>query len=160
MIAMVVNKGLIYKPHILKEIRDPITGSIINIFTPQILHSSTISTETFTTMQDYMRGVIIDGTAKVMITTKAVKIAGKTGTGEVGQIRDRWNAWFVSYGPFDAEPEDQLVVITMVEAVNDWEWWAIKAANIIYQGIFANENYDDAIDSLHWAWMRNKRKPQ
>jgi len=160
MIAMVVNKGVIYKPHILKETRDPITGSIIEIFTPQILHSSTISTETFTTMQNYMRGVIIDGTAKVMITTKAVKIAGKTGTGEVGQIKDSWNAWFVSYGPFDAEPEDQIVVVTMVEAVNDWEWWAIKAANIIYQGIFADENYDEAIDSLHWGWMRNKRKPQ
>ncbi|MCK5200947.1 MAG: penicillin-binding protein 2, partial [Spirochaetales bacterium] len=122
-------------------------------------HTSTIHQETFITVQEYLRGVITDGTAKVVITTDAVKVAGKTGTGEVG-LDDSWNAWFIAYGPFNADPEDQVVVVTMVEAVNDWEWWAIRAANIIFQGIFAGENYDEAIDSLRWGWLRNKRTPQ
>ncbi len=159
LVAMIVNEGVIYKPHLLKEIRDSVTGELIKKNTPEILHTSSIHNSTFKTMQKYMRGVIIDGTAKVVITTKAVNIAGKTGTGEVG-LKDSWNAWFISYGPYDALPEDQVVVITMVEAVNDWEWWAIRAANIIYQGIFADETYDDAIDSLRWGWLRNKRKPE
>ena len=126
---------------------------------PEIIHTSTIHQETFITVQEYLRGVITDGTAKVVITTDAVKVAGKTGTGEVG-LDDSWNAWFIAYGPFNADPEDQIVVATMVEAVNDWEWWAIRAANIIFQGIFAGENYDEAIDSLRWGWLRNERKPQ
>ncbi len=159
MMAMIVNKGIIYKPHILKEIRDSVTGELIEEKLPEIIHSSTIHQDTFDTMQQYLRGVITDGTAKVVITTKAVDIAGKTGTGEVG-LEDSWNAWFVAYGPYDAAPEDQLVVVTMVEAVNEWEWWAIRAANIIFQGIFAGETYDEAIDSLRWGWLRNKRKPQ
>ncbi|MCK5201854.1 MAG: penicillin-binding protein 2 [Spirochaetales bacterium] len=159
MMAMIVNKGVIYKPHLLKEVRDSISGALIEVKKPEIIHTSTIHQETFTTMQNYLRGVITDGTAKVVITTNAVEIAGKTGTGEVG-LDDSWNAWFVAYGPYDAEPEDQIVVLTMVEAVNDWEWWAIRAANIIFQGIFAGENYDEAIDSLRWGWLRNKRKPQ
>jgi penicillin-binding protein 2 len=159
MMAMIVNEGVIYKPHLLKEIRDSVTGDITEIKTPEILHTSSIHNKTFKTMQDYLRGVITDGTAKVVITTEAVKIAGKTGTGEVG-LEDSWNAWFVAYGPYDALPEDQIVVVTMVEAVNDWEWWAIRAANIIFQGIFADESYDEAIDSLHWGWLRNIRNPE
>ena len=159
LVAMIVNEGVIYKPHLLKEIRDSVSGTVIEKKTPEILHTSSIHNNTFKTIQDYMRGVITDGTAKVVITTKAVKIAGKTGTGEVG-LEDSWNAWFIAYGPYDALPEDQIVVVTMVEAVNDWEWWAIRAANIIFQGIFAEETYDESIDSLHWGWLRNKRKPE
>ena len=106
-----------------------------------------------------MRGVVTDGTAKVVITTKAVEVAGKTGTGEVG-LEDRWNAWFAANGPYGAPPEDQVVVLTMVEATNKWEWWAVRAANIIFQGLFAGETYDEAIDSLHWGWLRNKREVQ
>ena len=159
MMAMIVNKGVIYKPYILKEIRDSVSGQLIEEKKPEIIHTSTIHQETFITVQEYLRGVITDGTAKVVITTDAVKVAGKTGTGEVG-LDDSWNAWFIAYGPFNADPEDQIVVATMVEAVNDWEWWAIRAANIIFQGIFAGENYDEAIDSLRWGWLRNERKPQ
>ena len=159
MMAMIVNEGVIYKPHLLKEIRDSVSGDIIEEKKPEILHTSTILQKTFMTIQDYLRGVITDGTAKVVITTDAVKVAGKTGTGEVG-LDDSWNAWFVAYGPYDAEPENQVVVVTIVEAVNDWEWWAIRAANIIFQGYFAGETYDESIDSLRWGWLRNKRKPQ
>ncbi len=156
MIAMTVNKGIIYKPHVLKEIRDPVTGKVIKRIKPEILKTSSISEKTFETVQKYMRGVITNGTAKVVITTKAVKIAGKTGTGQVG-LKDRWNAWFAASGPYGADPEDQIVVVTMVEATNKWEWWAVRAANIIFQGIFAGETYDEAIDSLHWGWLRNKK---
>ncbi|MDA3940736.1 MAG: penicillin-binding protein 2, partial [Spirochaetia bacterium] len=159
LVAMIVNEGVIYKPHILKEIRDSITGTVLEEKTPEILHTASIHNRTYKSIQEYMRGVITDGTSKVVITTEAVDVAGKTGTGEVG-LEDSWNAWFVSYGPYDALPEDQVVVVTMVEAVNDWEWWAIRAANIIYQGIFAKETYDEAIDSLRWGWLRNKRKPE
>ncbi len=157
MIAMTINKGTIYKPHVLKEIRDPVTGKIVRRIKPEVLRTSSISEKNFVTIQKYLRGVISDGTAKVVITTKAVKIAGKTGTGEVG-LKDRWNAWFVANGPYGAPPEDQVVVVTMVEATNKWEWWAVRAANIIFQGIFAGENYDEAIDSLHWGWLRNKKE--
>ncbi len=157
MISMTVNKGIIYKPHVLKEIRDPVTGKVLKRIKPEILKTSSITEQNFETVQRYLRGVITDGTAKVVITTKAVKIAGKTGTGEVG-LKDRWNAWFVANGPYGANPEDQVVVVTMVEATNKWEWWAVRAANIIFQGIFAGETYDEAIDSLHWGWLRNKKE--
>ena len=159
MVALTVNKGIVYKPHVLKAVLDPVTGKVIQEVKPEVLITSSISKKTLDTVQKYMRGVVTDGTAKLVITTKAVEVAGKTGTGEVG-LEDRWNAWFAASGPYGAPPEDQIVVVTMVEATNKWEWWAVRAANIIFQGIFAGETYDEAIDSLHWGWLRNKRGVQ
>jgi penicillin-binding protein 2 len=147
-VAMIVNEGLIYQPHILKEIRDPKTGKVISKTEPEILHTSSISKESFRQVKRNMRGVITDGTAQVVITTDAVEIAGKTGTGETG-IEENMHSWFVAYGPYGADnPEDQVVVIVMVEGVNEWNWWAPKAANIIFHGIFKDMNFDEAVTDL------------
>jgi penicillin-binding protein 2 len=158
-VAMTVNQGVIYRPHFLKEVRDPTSGETVRVVDPVAYKTAPISKETFKTVQENMRGVITDGTAAVVITTKAVDVAGKTGTAEVG-YDDRWHAWFAANGPYGAPPEDQLVVVTMVEASNDWEWWAVRAANIIFQGIFAHQTYDEALKALHWGWLHNDRRKE
>ena len=154
MISMIVNEGVIYKPHLLKEIRDPISGEIIEEIAPTPLHTSAIRKSTFSTVKHAMRGVITDGTAKVVITTDAVDVAGKTGTGEIG-MEDNWHSWFAAFAPYDAPPEEQIVLVVMVEATNEWEWWAPKASNIILQGIFADQNYAEAVDTLDLWYLRN-----
>ena len=143
MMAMIVNGGVIYKPHLLKEIRDPETGALIQSTAPEELTSVSISKDTFEKVRADLRGVIAQGTAQVPISTKVVQIAGKTGTAEVG-LKDRWHSWFASYGPYDAPPEDQIVVVTMIEASNPWEWWAPYAANVIYQAIFGGQDAESA----------------
>ena len=40
----------------------------------------------------------------------------------------------------------------MVEAENEWEWWAPKAANVIFQGIFADQTYEEAVETLRPWW--------
>ncbi len=153
--AMVVNKGVVYKPHILDEVRDPVTGKILRKVKPEVLHNSGISPEVFTKVQKAMRGVVTYGSAGVVITEKAVKIAAKTGTGQVGR-KDHFTSWFVSFGPYGAKnPADQIVVVVMVEATNPWEWWAPKAADIIYQGIFAHQNFEQAVKALEPVWYLN-----
>ncbi|MDH7482996.1 MAG: penicillin-binding protein 2 [Spirochaetales bacterium] len=139
MMAMIVNDGVLYKPHVVKEIRDPQTGSLVREITPEVLHKSSISRTTFATLRSYLRGVIVHGTARVPVNTKAVQVAGKTGTAEVG-LKNRWHSWFASFGPYDAKPEDQIVVVTMIEASNPWEWWAPYSANVIYQSIFSGQD--------------------
>lgn len=155
MVAMVVNEGVVYQPHLVKEFRDPISGERTRRVEPEPLHTSAIRTSTFEKVKKAMRGVITDGTAKWVIDTKAVDIAGKTGTGQAG-FEDRWNSWFTAYGPYQGSPEEQVVVVVMVEASNEWEWWAPKAANIIFQGIFADQNYEEAVASLD-SWYLNER---
>jgi hypothetical protein len=33
-----------------------------------------------------------------------------------------------------------------------WEWGAPKAANLIFQGIFAHQNYDEALTAMGPRW--------
>ncbi|MBP5175949.1 MAG: hypothetical protein ILP07_08565, partial [Treponema sp.] len=49
--------------------------------------------------------------------------------------------------------EEQLVVTTMVEAVNNWEWWAPYATNMVIQGIFENQTFKEASEELGFAYM-------
>ncbi|MBQ8680439.1 MAG: penicillin-binding protein 2, partial [Treponema sp.] len=147
MVAMVANKGKIYRPHLLKEIRDPASNEVIEEIKPQILHESNIDESVWREVQNAMRYTITDGTPAFPLNNKVVQIAGKTGTAEVGSL-DHWHSWMACYAPFNAPVEEQVVVVVLVEAVNEWEWWAPYATNIIFQGIFANQNYEEAVASL------------
>ena len=147
MVAMVANQGKIYRPHLLKEVRDPATNEVIESVKPQILHESNIDESVWREVQNAMRYTITDGTPAFPLNNKVVQIAGKTGTAEVGSL-DHWHSWMACYAPFNAPVEEQVVVVVLVEAVNEWEWWAPYATNIIFQGIFANQTYDEAVNSL------------
>ena len=148
MVAMVVNDGVIYEPHVLKEVRDPRTGAVEMSITPRVLHKSNIKSDIFALVRRDMRGVIAGGTAQYPVNIGAVEIAGKTGTGEVG-FPDNWHSWLASFAPYETEnPEERIVVSVIVEAVNEWEWWAPYCTAIIYQGIFANQSYEEAAAAL------------
>ena len=152
--AMFVNEGVIYKPHLLKEVRDPVSSEVIQRVKPEILFKSKIPENVWPVMKEYLRYMVTDGTAQgVLMKNKAVAIAGKTGTAEVSGIDKSWHSWFVGYGPYDADPEDAVVVCVLVEAVNPWEWWAPYASTIIFQGIFANQTYDESLDALHFRYL-------
>jgi len=151
---MVVNDGIIYKPHVLKEVRDPMNGVIETSVTPEILHKSDLGPELFAQVRRDMRAVVTEGTAQYPLNIRSVQIAGKTGTSEVG-LDTNWHSWLASFGPYETNnPEERIAVSVIVEAANDWEWWAPYCTAIIYQGIFANQTYEEAIRAL---WLRNNR---
>jgi penicillin-binding protein 2 len=153
MVSMVVNDGIIYQPHLLKEIRDPVSGAVEKTVTPTVLHESEIDPAVFETVRRDMRSVISEGTAQFPLNIRAVEIAGKTGTGEVG-LQDRWHSWFTAFAPYRTDnPEERIVVSVIVEAANQWEWWAPYASAIIFQGIFAKQNYEEAVAALGHQYM-------
>ena len=148
MVAMTVNNGIIYQPHLLKEVRDPLTGAVESAASPTVLHESDISPGIFRAVRRDMRGVIAEGTARFPVNIKSVEIAGKTGTGEVG-LHNRWHSWFAAFAPYETrKPEEQVVLSIIVEAANNWEWWAPYASAIIFQGIFAEQTYEEAVQAL------------
>jgi penicillin-binding protein 2 len=151
-IAMVANGGKVYRPHVLKEVRDPVTGNVEETDSPEVILDSPNADKIFKPLQDALRGVITGGTPEVVLTTRAVQIAGKTGTGEDGEKGSANHSWFVSYAPYDdPDPAKRLVVVVQVERTNTWEWWAPKAANIIFQGLFAHQTYEEALKTLGWS---------
>ncbi len=159
MMAMIVNKGIIYKPHLLKEVREPGSEKVISEVKPEILHSSTISEDVWKIIQENLRYSITNGTAVYPMNLKSVQIAGKTGTAEVNGYGPRhWHSWMVSYAPYDAPPEEQIVVVTLVEAVNDWEWWAPYANSLIIQGIFNEQTYEEAVKTLGYKPNKTQQR--
>jgi len=153
MVALVVNNGKVYKPHLLKEIRDPATGAIEQKIAPVLMRQSDIDPKIFEAVRRDMRGVISEGTAQYPLNLPKVQIAGKTGTGEVG-LQDHWHSWFAAYAPYNSNnPEEQIIVSVIVEAVNPWEWWAPYASAIIFQGIFADQTHDQAVRSLGLQYL-------
>ena len=148
MVSMAVNNGKIYKPYLLKEVRDPVTNAVEMRTRPELLRESKLSPEIFETVRRDMRGVISEGAAQYPLNIRTVQIAGKTGTGEVG-LPDRWHSWLAAYAPYNSENDDEKIVVTViVEAANKWEWWATYATAIIFQGYFGNQEYDEAVRTL------------
>ena len=88
MIAMVSNEGKIYKPHLLKEIRDSVTNEIIKEIQPEILTESTIDNFVWKELQEALRYTATDGSAIIPMRNKSVQIAFKTGTAEVDQYKN------------------------------------------------------------------------
>ena len=167
MVAMVSNEGVIYKPHLLKEVRDPVTGEVIDEVKPQVLTESTIDKEVWKQIQEAMRYTVTDGTPQYPMHNKIVQIACKTGTAEVEPYSNAnrkddqsWHSWLVAYAPYDAPVEDQICVATIVEACNKWEWWAPYCTNIIIQGIFANQTCEEATKELGFSYLTQNRGRQ
>lgn len=156
--AMVANSGVIYKPHILKEVRDPVTDEVIQSVEREVLHKSDIDAAIWKEVQDDLRYTVTDGATRFGLANRAVKMAAKTGTAEVNGYKDSWHSWLLAYAPWDGPPEDRVVVATIVEAANVWESWATYATNIIMQGIFAGQNYEEAVDALGWRWWVNNHR--
>lgn len=153
-LCMVLNEGKIYKPHLLKEVRDPVTDEVIQTVEPEVLFENDIEPSVYRKVKESMRFVCTDGTAKYALQNPTVKIAAKTGTAEVGiKKQDRWHSWLLAFAPYDAPVEDQIVVCSMVEARNNWEWWATYATNIVIQGYFANQSFDESVDALNYRWL-------
>ena len=95
------------------------------------------------------------------MNNKKFQLAGKTGTGEVNGVEENhWHSWMAAYGPFDAPVEEQYVIAVIVEAVNDWEWWAPYATNIIFQGMLANQSYEQAVKELGFNYLIKTRTRQ
>jgi penicillin-binding protein 2 len=161
LVAMVVNEGRVFRPHLLLEVRDPDSGDVLRRTQPETLMVSALRKETFRSVQEAMRGVAAEGTAQPVITTDAVTIAGKTGTAEVG-LSERWHSWFIGYAPFRTdELDERVVVVVMVEAENQWEWWAPKAANVIFHGIFTGQSYQETLETLRpWWYIQHLQREQ
>lgn len=147
--ATIVNDGATPRPRVVRRIVDGVSGADIPVADPEFVRTAEIPPDVFEEVRSAMRGVITDGTAEVVITTSAVDAAGKTGTGQVGSDV-AWNSWFVAYAPYgeDVPPDQQIVLVVMVEGSNEWEWWAPKAANVILHGWATGLGYDEAVEDL------------
>ena len=116
-ISGIVNNGVVYKPHIIKEILSPDNSKIIKKFRPEKAREVPLSEITMKTIKSGMRLAVQNGTAGRLGYIK-VPIAGKTGTAQTRSIRKEdksQHAWFVSYAPHNGDVEKAVAVVVLVE---------------------------------------------
>ena len=100
--AALANRGTVFELSLLEKITDA-EGNIIKDYTPEVSGHIEIADSTWDAVQQGMRGVISDGSAKQIFKDLEVEIAGKTGTAQETKTRGN-HAFFISYGPY-ANPE-------------------------------------------------------
>ena len=109
--AAIANDGVMMKPSLVKNVRSS-DLSVIDEFKAEQLRRST-DAQTANTVTDLMTSVVDNGIARGA-AVPGVKVAGKTGTAEIG--KDGLNdSWFTGFAPAD---DPQLAVAVVVEDVD------------------------------------------
>lgn len=125
--AMVANRGTIYRPHVVRQIKsasDPGAGKI----QPEVLRQVDAAPEFWDTVHQAMVGVIETGTARTAIIP-GVTWAGKTGSTEHGKGK-KTHAWFIGFAPAD---DPKIAICVLVENTGHGGDFAAPIARDIVQ---------------------------
>jgi len=117
LISGLVNNGIVYKPHLVREIRTNDNRKIIKSFKREKVREIPLSQLTIQTVKQGMRLSVTSGTSGRLGVLK-VPLAGKTGTAQTRSKRKEdfsQHAWFVGYGPYEEDPEKAVAVAVLVE---------------------------------------------
>jgi len=116
-LSAIVNSGVVFKPHCIKEIRSIDNTSVVSVVIPEKLREIPLSPTTLDTIKQGMRMAVVNGTAARLGYLK-VQMCGKTGTAQTRSKRQEdvsQHAWFVGFGPYDSHPEKVVAIVVMVE---------------------------------------------
>jgi penicillin-binding protein A len=96
--AAIANKGVVPKPYLVQKVVAA-DGSTVTKTTPQTLGQA-IKPQTAADVNQMMQLVVQGGTAASVGFPASLKVAGKTGTAELG-LGNVYDAWFVAFAPAD-----------------------------------------------------------
>ncbi|HQE58899.1 MAG TPA: penicillin-binding protein 2 [Spirochaetota bacterium] len=117
LVSAIVNRGIVYKPHLVREVRSQDNATVIKRIEREKLFEIPLSARTIETVTSGMRFGVTNGTSARLNYLK-VPIAAKTGTVQTRSVVKSDNtqhAWFVGFAPFGGTPDDSVVVVVMVE---------------------------------------------
>ncbi|MDD2885137.1 MAG: penicillin-binding protein 2 [Dechloromonas sp.] len=119
----VVNYGQVFRPHLVKNIKDP-SGREIRTIEPEPARQIELKREHVDFIKRAMAGVVKEGTGARAFAGAAYESGGKTGTAQVfslkggryveGQVKERLrdHSWYVAFAPVD---QPRIVLAVMVE---------------------------------------------
>lgn len=133
----VANNGRMMRPMFVEEIRQ--AGKTHKRFSPQVINRSIASASTLQIIQDMLIGVVQNGTAKNIHTTR-YQIAGKTGTAQVANTRYgyrnetgvNYRSSFAGYFPAD---DPQYSIIVMIHNPRGWIYTGSQVSAPVFREI-------------------------
>lgn len=109
----IANKGVIWKPHVLKGVLSRSDDNSLLEYQSQIHLEPGETSENLDFMHDALEGMIYEESESIAshFNNMTIRVAGKTGTGEVGG-EDSPTAWMMAYAPAD---NPKYVVASTIE---------------------------------------------
>ncbi len=129
--AAIANGGTLFKPHLVKEIKDQETGEK-TLIQPEIIRKDFIDPKYLDLVKQGLRAAVTQGSAR-RLSSFPVEIAGKTGTAQVGGSK-KPHAWFSGFAPYE-NPE--IAVTVLVENGGEGSEIAVPAALEIFKEYFS-----------------------
>lgn len=106
-VTTIANRGTVFDLTLLDHVTD-YEGNTTKTYEPKVTGHVEIADSTWNAVQQGMRAVVSDGSAKQIFRDLPVEIAGKTGTAQETHSRGN-HAFFISYGPY-TNPEIAVTV--------------------------------------------------
>ncbi|MEK7503576.1 MAG: penicillin-binding transpeptidase domain-containing protein [Patescibacteria group bacterium] len=131
----IANGGILYQPHIVKEIIDSNKNQVEEI-TPTIIRQNFIDPQNLAVAREGMRqavtGVNSPQASAVLLSSLSVKVAAKTGTAELGG--DYYQNWVTVFAPYD---DPQIVLTIVVEKVKGAQVASLPVAQEVLDWYFS-----------------------
>lgn len=108
-IATILNSGTRYNCHLLREVREFGSGTVVYEKKPTVADSFELDPEILATVKEGMKGVMDNGSAASVFAGYEISVGGKTGTAQVSDTKSD-NGIMTAFAPF----EDPEIVITCV----------------------------------------------
>ncbi|MCL5056644.1 MAG: stage V sporulation protein D [Actinobacteria bacterium] len=137
----VANGGTVYKPQLVREIRDS-KGKAVKTVSPEAIRSA-LSKETSDQVKGLLENVVARGTG-INAFVEGYRVAGKTGTAQVvgesgGYVSGRYVASFVGFAPVE---DPQVAVLVMIAEPQGGVYYGGVVAAPVFQSIMR--------DTLHY----------
>ena len=118
LVTALFHQGKTYSPRLVAEVRDA-NGRVVERFPRKMLpHSKKLKEGTSLAIRQMMRETVTDGTA-ISLKNAKWKLAGKTGTAQVGVNKDRFHKWMIGFGPYEQPRYSVAVLVRSVKNPDD-----------------------------------------
>ncbi|MBA4601315.1 peptidoglycan D,D-transpeptidase FtsI family protein [Thermoactinomyces mirandus] len=118
MVTSLFHQGKTPEPRLVEEIQD-VQGRTVFRFPRQVIEGAKpLRSNTIRSMKKFMQKVVESGTATQARQAKW-KLAGKTGTAQIGQKGDSYNKWMIGFGPVNQPRYSIAVVLNRVSDADD-----------------------------------------
>ncbi len=131
--AAIANGGILFQPHLVKEISNPETEQK-TLISPKIIRKEFIDSKYLDLVKQGLRAAVIQGSAR-RLSNLSIKVAGKTGTAQVGGDK-RPHSWFSGFAPYE-DPE--IVITVLIENGGEGSETAVPAALEILSFLFKTQ---------------------
>lgn len=128
--SAIANGGTLWTPQVAKAVVRP-DGTVVKEFAPKAAGRLAASASTIRYLQQALRGVALDGTARGVFATFPVPVSAKTGSGQVTGKQD--TSWFASFAPSNAP---QYAVVMMISQGGTGAGTSAPGVKAIYEALF------------------------